>query len=391
VTNKTILDSSDTAGSGNSRILQWLLALGLLYTLFFAKSLLMPMVVALLISLLLSPLVALLKRIHVPRTVSALLLLCALIVPFTVLGIELARPAQKWVKLMPELLSQVTRQVDSINAAIQIEDQLKAPPGDEPGTWLQFLKDPGRKAESNDNSSTATDAENDGEAKDENLVTERIKQGGLEVIVSLLTATPQMIAQLMIAIILILFLLIFGPGLFGAFITSFSRVRDKQRAISIVDSIRKELSHYIITVSIINAVLALCTSLTLWLLGVEDALLWGALGGLLNFAPFIGSLIMVVVLALAGLEQYGMVLFAIVPALAYLALNLIESQYVTPTVLGRHMLLNPLILILWLLIWGWLWGMIGVLLAVPLLVCIKLIAGKLELSSSWVKILETQN
>ena len=55
------------------------------------------------------------------------------------------------------------------------------------------------------------------------------------------------------------------------------------------------------------------------------------------------------------------------------------------------MLLNPLILILWLLIWGWLWGMIGVLLAVPLLVCIKLIAGKLELSSSWVKILETQN
>lgn len=390
VDSKENADGSCNAGSVNSRVLQWLLALGLLYTLVFAKSLLVPIVVALLVSLLLSPFVALFKRIYVPRTVSALFLLCALLGPFTLLGIELARPAQKWVQLMPELLGQVTRQIDSISAAIQIENQPEAPLDVEEKRRFRFSRVLGGTAESADNAGIERDTKSAGEDDVENLVTERIKQGGLEVIVSLLTAAPQVIAQLLTAVILILFLLIFGPGLFAAFITSFSRIRDKKRFISIVDSIRKELSHYIITVSIINSALALCTGATLWLLGVEDALLWGVLGGLLNFAPYIGSLIMVVILALAGLEQYGMVLYAMVPALTYLSLNLIESQYVTPTVLGRHMLLNPLVLMLWLLAWGWLWGMIGVLLAVPLLVCIKLIAGKLELGLHWVRIVETQ-
>lgn len=382
--------SRSASHPASSRVLQWLLALGLLYTLFFAKSLLVPIVVALLIALLLSPLVALLKRIHVPRTISALLLLCALLGPFTLLGIELAEPAQKWVKLMPKLLGQVTSQIDSISAAIQVEGQAEVTLEDEDNNGFNFLRILGGGSESNSNTGAEVDGKNAGATSEgENVVTERIKLGGVEVIVSLLAATPQVIAQLMTAIILILFLLIFGPGLFAVFITSFPRVKDKQRAISLVGSIRKELSRYIITVSIINAGLALCTGFTLWLLGVEDALLWGVLGGLLNFAPYVGTLIAVVILCLAGLEQYGLVLFATVPACVYLAINLIESQFVTPTVLGRHMLLNPLILVLWLLVWGWLWGIVGVLLAVPLLVCIKLIADQLELGVHWIKIVET--
>lgn len=376
--------------SVNSRVLQWLLALALLYTLFLAKSLLVPLVVALLISLLLSPMVTLLKNIHVPRTVSALLLLCALLSPLTLLGVELARPAEKWIKLVPELLGQLTMQIDLISNTIQVEDPLEIPVVEEQKPAFSFPTVIGLQSKSDEDASAQAIVRKK-EVGGENIVTERIKTGGLEVIVSLLTAAPQVVGELMISIILILFLLIFGPGLFSALVTSFPKVKDKQQAISIVVDIRKELSQYIITVSIINSALALCTSVTLWLLGVEDALLWGVLAGLLNFAPIIGPLIMVIVLGLAGLEQYGMVFFAIIPSLIYLALNLIESQYFTPTVLGRHMRLNPLILMLWLLIWGWLWGMIGVLVAVPLLVCIKLIAGKLKLSLHWVKIAETQD
>jgi predicted PurR-regulated permease PerM len=72
-------------------------------------------------------------------------------------------------------------------------------------------------------------------------------------------------------------------------------------------------------------------------------------------------------LALAGLAQYGFVVFAMVPALVYFAINGIEAQFVTPTILGKHMRLNPLVLMIWLIIWAWLWGVVGVLLAVPLL------------------------
>jgi predicted PurR-regulated permease PerM len=80
---------------------------------------------------------------------------------------------------------------------------------------------------------------------------------------------------------------------------------------------------------------------------------------------------------------------ALLPVVVYFGVNLLEAQFITPTVLGRHMQLNPLILILWLLIWGWLWGAAGVLIAVPLLVCIKLAAGQLNILSKWVKLIET--
>jgi predicted PurR-regulated permease PerM len=156
-------------------------------------------------------------------------------------------------------------------------------------------------------------------------------------------------------------------------------------------TIQNEISRYIITVTIINSGLAMATAVALKCLGMEDALLWGVLVGLLNFAPYIGSLIGFIILGLAGLAQYGMVVPALFPCIAYLAINLLESQFVTPAVLSHQMRLNPLVLMIWLLIWGWLWGMVGVLLAVPLLVCIKLIASHLGILSFWLRIIEAHD
>jgi predicted PurR-regulated permease PerM len=79
----------------NAGTLRWLLAFAALYTLYFAQTLLVPLVVTSLIALLLSPLVALFKRVHIPRGISALLLLTALLTPFTFVAVELAQPAQK--------------------------------------------------------------------------------------------------------------------------------------------------------------------------------------------------------------------------------------------------------------------------------------------------------
>jgi predicted PurR-regulated permease PerM len=149
------------------------------------------------------------------------------------------------------------------------------------------------------------------------------------------------------------------------------------------------LSRYIVTVTIINTGLGIVTASVFWMLGVDDALLWGALVGLLNFAPYVGPFIALIILCLAGVTQYGMELVSLVPAAVYFGINLLEAQFITPTVLGRHMRLNPLILILWILVWGWLWGPVGVLLAVPLLVCIKLAAGQLNIMTDWIKLIET--
>ncbi len=363
----------------------WLLALALLYTLYFAKSLLMPLVVALLFALLLSPLVAVLKRLYVPRTLSAILIICAIGGPLTLLVIELAEPAHKWAKQLPELSERMTAQLDDLTGTAKPVQRQAAVQRPEPEGFNFFgLFGKGKQQPEPPPPVQASPA-GDGET-----VSERVKQGGMELMVEILAATPVVIAQLLTCVILILFLLIFGPRLFNAYIHVFVPPDSREGRVELVGTIQHELSRYIVTVSVINAGLGLTTGLVLWLVGVEDALLWGVLVGLLNFAPYVGPILGMAMLSLAGVAQYGPVAIAVLPVLIYFSINLIEAQFVTPLVLGRNMRLNPLVLIVWLFIWGWLWGAVGVLIAVPLLVCIKLAFGKLQTMDRWVKLIETR-
>jgi len=361
-----------------------LLALALLYTLYFAKSLLMPIVVALLFSLLLSPLVTLFKRFYIPRTVSAILLLTMIGGPVTLLAIELAVPAQKWLVQLPKLSNQLTEELDNISLAISPDSvpEIKARPlprkeaSFNPFGWFSKHEEP-----------IVTPVEN--APAGNSALSARVMQGGIEKIISILGATPVVIAQFMTFIILVLFLLSFGPRLYDSYLEIFPSERSKRRPIALIGRLQRELSRYIVTVTIINTGLGVVTASVFWMIGVDDALLWGALVGLLNFAPYVGPFIALIILTLAGVTQYGMELVSLMPAAVYFGINMIEAQFITPTVLGRHMRLNPLILILWLLIWGWIWGPAGVLLAVPLLVCLKLAAAQLNLLTNWVKLIET--
>ena len=111
--------------------------------------------------------------------------------------------------------------------------------------------------------------------------------------------------------------------------------------------------------------------------------------GLLNFAPYVGPVAAMLILYLAGIIQYGAEWAALTPVLIFFAINTLEAQFITPTVLGRNMRLNPLVLILWLILWAWIWGAVGVLIAVPLLVCLKLAAARLNIFNRWVRLIET--
>ncbi|TXS94330.1 AI-2E family transporter [Parahaliea maris] len=360
-----------------------------MYTLYFARSLLIPVVVALLFSLLLSPLVQALKRFHIPRSISAIVLLTCIGGPIGLLGVELAEPAQKWAKRLPELGLELTEELDSLTESLAPKKEDVSAPApaaqeEEQGFnffgWFSDEDEP--KAEPAPQSVAPQPAQG--------AVTERLLQGGLELVVSFVSAAPLVLVQLLTFIILVLFLLSFGPRVWQRAIELFPRVRDKRQAGLVVARVQRELSRYIVTVSLINTGLGIVTAAVLWLLGVEDALLWGALVGLLNFAPYVGPLVSVCVLSLAGLVQYGLEWAALIPMVSYFCINLVEAQFVTPLVLGHNMRLNPLLLVLWLIVWGWLWGAAGVLLAVPLLVCLKLAAQQLNVLDYWVQLIETR-
>jgi predicted PurR-regulated permease PerM len=362
-----------------------LLTLSLLYTLYFAKSLLMPIIVALLFSLLLSPLVSLLKRLYIPRSLSAIFLLTLIGGPLTMLSIELAGPAQKWVEQLPKLSAQLTEELDNISKIISIDpvaetNEVVLPVKEKSAGFFGWF--------SSDEDEEPIIVE---ETSNNSVLLTRVTQGGMDIIISILVATPLVLAQFMTFLILVIFLLIFGPGLYESYLKMLPRESSNRRSIALIGKLQKELSRYIITVTIINAGLGMIIAGVFWMMGVNDALLWGALVGLLNFAPYLGSIMALVILSLAGVTQYGMEAVALVPAAVYFGINMLEAQFITPAVLGRHMQLNPLILILWLLIWGWLWGAVGVLVAVPLLVCIKLAAEQLNVFSRWVALVETSS
>ena len=112
------------------------------------------------------------------------------------------------------------------------------------------------------------------------------------------------------------------------------------------------------------------------------------MAALLNFAPYVGPLIGMLAMLLVGFIGFDDPLRALMPAVAYLLLHTIEGQIVTPIVLGRRMALSPLVLILALMLFGWLWGIVGLLLAVPLLVCAKLVLARIEGMEGWARLLE---
>lgn len=362
-----------------TKLLNTLVIFAVIYTLYLAKSLLIPLFFSAFIALLLSPLVAVARKVFVPRTISAGALIALLVAPFTLLTLELAEPAERWMHSLPKIAAEITDEIEEISKSI---DAYTPPPVTEPVKkessifdWFGGGSEPETPVSKPDTA---------------NSVKDKIKQSSIDMGLNVFSSAPFLLAQILGGIVLIFFLLVFGPNLFHVFIRDFPVVTDKRRALVLVDQIQRELSSYIVTISIINTCLGLATACAFHYLKIEDALLWGALVALMNFVPYLGGIASCFVLLVVGLVQFGLASNAFIPAGIFLALNIIESQLITPAVLGRSMQLNPLIIIIWIAITGWLWGVVGVLLAVPILMCVKIILENLGVFNHWIRLIESK-
>ena len=154
--------------------LQCLLALALVYTLYLAKTLLVPAVVALLLTLLLGPLVTFFRRFYVPRIVSAIVMLVMLTGPFTFLTIEIGEPIQRWAQLIPEFSSQLTEQLEELQSNLAGEE---TDSDQEEETSAGLLE-----------SFFAGEADEQTQNTESNPTMERLTQGGIELVVYILSA-----------------------------------------------------------------------------------------------------------------------------------------------------------------------------------------------------------
>ncbi|MFS8064180.1 MAG: AI-2E family transporter, partial [Luteimonas sp.] len=205
-----------------------------------------------------------------------------------------------------------------------------------------------------------------------------------------LTSTPRVAASVLAVVLLTFFFMVYGQSLQRNAIALLPGRQQKRITVEILQSIEREISRYVLTISIINILFGLIFAAALYGLGVplDEALLWGTMAALLNFAPYVGPLIGMLIMLVMGFVAFDDALHSLLPAGIYLGLHTLEGQLITPIVLGKRMALSPLILILGLMVFGWLWGIIGLLLAVPLLVCFKIVLSKIDGLEGWAKLLE---
>ena len=305
--------------------------------------------------LLLIPLMKRLTGRWVPRWIAALLLVSLTLATFVGIGNALYVPAAEWAGRAPQVLREVTPRLKSLLRPI---------------------------AEASKMSESLSEITGDGESDKRQVVVQAPAR------LSLLETTPRVLASVLAVVLLTYFFLLFGDALLRRTLMMRPTWEQKRITVEIVRSIQTDLSRYVLTVCLTSIALGCATSGLLWILGVESPLLWGALAALLNLTPYVGPLIMAALLALVGLSQFPSLGSAALPAVGYLGLHLIESQLATPLALGRTINLNPLAIILWLMIWGWMWGILGLLLAVPMLVCVKIVCSHVEGLHGWAIMLE---
>jgi predicted PurR-regulated permease PerM len=167
-------------------------------------------------------------------------------------------------------------------------------------------------------------------------------------------------------------------------------LRDKKRAVEISREIQHNISTYLFSVSLINLALGTVVSWGLYWMGVPNAAMWGLLVAVLNFVPYFGPVVGVVLLAAVGLLTFDTLGQGLLPPGWYLVLHLLEANLVTPILLGRRFTLNPVGIFVSLIFWTWLWGMPGALLSVPILVSVKVVCDRLPALASVSGLLASQ-
>jgi len=317
-----------------------------LYTCAIAEAVVVPVLIAVLFGLMLAPPVRLLERSRVPRAIGSLLMILLAIAIIGGAIAALASPARTWMQRMPQALVRIETVARDLRRPFQVATEASR----ELGKITQL-----------DGSNPV-----------------RVVDTGPSPFASALSAAPAVLAGIVITIVLTFLFLLHGDELLRKFVTLAPHLRAKRDVVEATRTAQSEISMYVITVTLINAGLGLATAAALWLLGVNDPLLWGGVAALLNYAPFIGPMATSIALLVVGFGEAATPALALAPPAAFLGLHLLEGQILTPHLVGRRLALDPVMVFIAMLVLGWMWGVAGFLLAVPLLTCAKIIAERIE-------------
>lgn len=315
--------------------------------LYVARDFFIPVVVAFLLTLTLTPIVRFLRKRGVPPPVSATLIILAFAVGIGALGYIISGPVVSLVEDAPaigfklrERLADIRQPLNKILQASKQVDQASNG-GASDDVQKVIVEKPGILSRAAGNAVT-------------------------------------FIAPAAFTLILALFLLASGTLFYEKIVQSFPLLSDKKRALRVVYDVEREISRYLFTIAIINSCLGAAVGVGLWGIGMPHPLVWGVAAALLNFLPYIGALTGIALVGAVALVTFQTAGYALLAPLFYFGCTVIEGQFLTPTIVGRRLELNTVSIFIALAFWTWMWGPVGALIAVPLLVVVKVICDHFE-------------
>ena len=313
----------------------------------------LPVTAALVIAIALVPLLEWLERHRVPSTLASFLCVVLFIAAANAAVAAIVFPATQWFRLLPERIGHLR--------------QTFAPVFDVYASLEEFIDNVVHQLGRSSAAAPQT-------------VQVETPSSLLQVIA---TSAPLAAVQMFFAVLVVFFFLSGWTRMRRRAISARSSFGGAMTTARVIQQVVDATSAYLGTITIVNIGMGLVVALVLWALGMPTPLMWGGIAAVLNYVPYLGPIASALLLALGGLMTFNDPWYALLPALSFIVVHLIESNLVTPAAVGRRLTVNPLLILISLSFWAWVWGTTGALLAVPLLIIIRTVldaAGKPDIA-----------
>lgn len=324
----------------------------------FAQALFVPIVIGIFLSYMLEPAVALLVRGHVPRIVGATLVFIVAIAFLTGTAYSLRHQATAALDELPGAVAQLR---------IDVQTRMKSKP--RPVTKVEQAAAELRQLSGEPKPKTAPG---------KSTTMPHLFQVPDDLWTSSIPIT-ELVTDIVVIVVLTYYLLLAGDFFRRRLIEiagpTFS---DKKITLQILEEISAQIERYVFVRGLITVIIGVLTGVFLWMIGLPKPALWGAIAGVLNIVPYIGSASVAVAVALAGLLEFDTIPMMLASGGIVVGVASLEAYVLTPWLMSRAGAMNPAAVFVGLIFWGWVWGVPGLLLSVPMLMVTKAICEHVE-------------
>ncbi|WP_236841731.1 AI-2E family transporter [Bosea sp. PAMC 26642] len=337
-------------------------------TLYVGREVFVPVALAILFSFVLAPLVKLLQKLRLPRSIAVIsVVLCAFAI-IVGLAMAMASQATQLVGDLPIYQNTIREKIASLRGA--------GPGAGVLSRAADVLQDLSKELDR----PNAAPAQLPSAAPENRPIPVEVHQprpGALETLRAFLTPLIQPLTTTGLVLIFVVFILLKREDLRNRFIR-LTGTYDLQKTTAAFDDAGKRLSRLFLTQLLLNSGFGVLIGTGLWLIGVPSALLWGILAAILRFVPYLGAVLSAIFpMVIAAAVDPGWTMLAWTAGL-FLIAEPLAGHVVEPLVYGRSTGLSPVAIIVAATLWTWLWGPVGLVLATPLTVCLVVLGRHVD-------------